>query len=84
MHTHEYYEAISLQDTPADGPHGWIQWKGTEVCIDLYCPCGHHGHVDAEFFYTYRCKCGVVYAVGSAVKLIKLTPEQVNYLKENE
>lgn len=23
-----------------DKPHGWIQWKGTDVCVDIYCKCG--------------------------------------------
>lgn len=37
-------------------PFGWIQWKGTNVCIDLHCECGAHGHVDAEFLYFVRCE----------------------------
>jgi len=58
-------------------PHGWIQWKGTGVCIDLHCECGAHGHVDTDFFYFYKCfACGRTYAVGANVALIPLTPEQ--------
>lgn len=65
-----------------EGPHGWIQWKGTDVCIDLYCKCGHHGHVDAEFFYHYRCpKCQRGYRVGMNVALYEMTPEQVRYVE---
>lgn len=27
---------IYAQDFPVDDrPHGWIQWKGTDVCMDL-------------------------------------------------
>lgn len=74
------YDAIYSQDfggrTPTE-PYGWIQWKGTDVCIDLRCACGHSGHVDADFFYYYRCPaCQRLYAVGQNVKLIALTPEQ--------
>ncbi len=70
-------EAIYSQDFPDDGPHGWIQWKGTDVCIDLHCDCGHHGHFDGDFFYFFRCpKCQKAYAVGCNVKLIPLTNEQ--------
>lgn len=59
-------------------PHGWIQWKGTHVCIDLHCECGFHGHVDGEFFYHWRCpKCDACYNVGQNVRLIKLTPEEI-------
>lgn len=60
------------------GPHGWIQWKGTRVCIDLYCECGAHGHIDAEFFYFYECfNCHRKYGVGGTVKLVPLGPDQV-------
>lgn len=76
-----FYEAIDGQDFPSEGPHGWIQWKGTNVCIDLQCKCGHQGHVDAEFFYHYRCPiCKASYAVGKVVKLIELTPEQAAHV----
>lgn len=58
-------------------PHGWIQWKGTDVCIDLHCECGFLGHYDGDFFYKYRCpQCKKAYAVGACVKLIPLTPEE--------
>lgn len=73
------YEAIYGEDDAAHRgkPHGWIQWKGTGVCIDLHCECGAHGHVDTDFFYFYKCfSCGRVYAVGQNVALIPLTPEQ--------
>jgi hypothetical protein len=61
--------------------HGWIQWKGTSVCIDLHCLCGAHGHVDAEFFYHYECaKCHRKYAVGMNVALIELNAQQAAYI----
>lgn len=55
---------------------GWIQWKGTDVCMDIHCQCGHHGHIDAEFAYFYRCSnCQKVFAVGQTVRLYECTPE---------
>ena len=80
-----FYEQISSQDFPCDNiPHGWIQWKGTDVCIGLHCMCGYHGHVDAEFFYYYKCpKCEAKYAVGQIVKLIPLSDEQLTWLSHN-
>lgn len=80
----EFYEAVYSQDNPEGKSHGWIQWKGTNVCIDLYCECGEHGHVDEEFFYYYQCKCGRKYAVGQNVKLIPLTPEQVAHVESSK
>lgn len=41
--------------------HGWIQWKGTDVCMDVHCKCGEHSHLDAEFAYYIKCpKCGSI------------------------
>ncbi len=58
-------------------PHGWIQWKGTDVCMDVHCQCGVSTHVDAEFAYFIQCgKCGAKYAVGQNVKLTPLTAEE--------
>lgn len=60
--------------------HTFIQWKGTEVCCDVHCPnCGVHGHVDAEFFYHYKCPfCRRVYIVGSRVVLVEMEEEPEN------
>ncbi len=61
-----------------DLPYGSIQWKGTNVCIDLHCVCGEHSHVDAEFFYRFQCpECGRKYHVSANVKLIEATPDEV-------
>lgn len=80
---HAFYDAVYSQDHPRGESHGWIQWKGTDVCIDIHCVCGHSGHVDGDFFYHYRCpSCQRVYAVGQNVKLIPLTAEQVQFLAD--
>lgn len=56
--------------------HGWIQWKGTDVCVDVHCKCGTHGHFDGMFLYFYKCPgCKDVFAVGQVVRLYPLTPE---------
>ena len=36
-------------------PHAFIQWKGTDVCMDFRCPCGEGGHFDGVFAYTVEC-----------------------------
>lgn len=60
-----------------DGPHGWIQWKGTDVCIDIHCPCGEHSHYDGDFAYAIQCPhCEKIYALGQCVPLIPLTEDQ--------
>ena len=73
---------VYAQDHERIGSHGWVQWKGTDVCMDTHCDnCGHHGHIDAGFFYLWQCpSCGARYAVGQVVKMILLTDEQAAYL----
>ena len=79
----DFYESVYSQDNPEGDAHGWIQWKGTNVCVDLHCKCGCHGHIDGGFFYFYECPgCETKYAVGQIVKLIALTPEQAEHVKK--
>jgi hypothetical protein len=35
--------------------HAFIQWKGTDVCMDFYCDCGAHCHFDGYFAYAVKC-----------------------------
>ena len=73
-----FYNTVYAQDSKVEGTTGWIQWKGTDVCMDINCVCGHHGHVDRDFFYFFECpKCKQRYAVGQNVQFIPLTPELI-------
>lgn len=72
-------EARKIQEEYKDKPHGWIQWKGTDVCMDVYCKCGHHSHVDSEFAYYIKCpKCKAVYMCNAHIELIELEQEPEN------
>ena len=81
----DFYDLVyTAHDPTPSGPHGWIQWKGTDVCIDLHCSCGYHGHIDGDFLYFYECpKCHAKYALASHIKLIPLTPEMLAAYKES-
>lgn len=82
MNHDDWYEQVHKQQDPVYESSGWIQWKGTDVCIDLHCKCGATAHVDADFFYHYRCrKCGREYALSPVVKLIELNAEQGNFIE---
>ncbi len=62
-------------------PFGSLQWKGTDVCMDIHCPCGAHSHLDTEFLYYFICNnCQTVYEVGSYIKLRKVSDEEKEYL----
>ena len=59
-------------DRPEPEANGWIQWKGTDVCMDVRCSCGETGHIcGVEFCYFVECpSCHTVYAVNQTVELI--------------
>ena len=60
------------------GANATIQWKGTDVCMDVHCPCGTHSHIDDEFVYFLRCPgCGVAYKVGERVTLTPMTADEL-------
>ena len=46
----------------------FIQWKGTDLCMDFTCPCGAQGHYDGYFAYVVRCpSCGSTFQMGAQV-----------------
>lgn len=73
---------------PATDPqrkHLYIQWKGVEACLDLFCVCGHDTHFDGYFAYNLRCVyCQRAYAVPDTVPLVELSAERVKELDDRE
>jgi hypothetical protein len=66
--------AWDIQEKYQGKPHGWIQWKGTDVCMEVHCHCGAHCHIDADFAYHVKCMaCGTVYMCNGHIELIELT-----------
>ena len=65
--------------TPAPPPPcAWLQWKGTNACMDVWCTCGDHAHVDADYAYFYECsKCGAKFLVSGYVALVPLTEAEI-------
>lgn len=48
--------------TASDAPSVFIQWKGTDVCLDFYCVCGMQSHLDSDFVYALKCSfCGRIF-----------------------
>lgn len=78
----------AIFDDLSAGSFAWIQWKGTNVCMDVHCKkceaeLNWFGHLDADFAYFIKCACGTVYAVDGHVTLIELTPEEVASMGPN-
>ena len=66
-------EATKIQETYEGKPHGWIQWKGTDVCMDVFCKCDYSLHIDSWFAYYIKCpKCGTVYQCNPHIELIEI------------
>lgn len=54
--------------------HMFIQWKGTDVCLDLHCPCGEHCHFDGYGAYVVQCpSCGAMFEMGTQVVAKRVT-----------
>lgn len=68
---------VSEMGLPA--PCGWIQWKGTNVCMDVRCDCRPDAlmHLDAEFTYFLRCPyCRRTFYVDGHVRLVPLREDE--------
>jgi hypothetical protein len=62
------YTAWATQELPGSEAGMYIQWKGTDVCLDFYCKCGKHCHYDGYFAYVVQCpSCDRVYELGQRV-----------------
>lgn len=50
----------------------YVQWKGTDVCLDFFCDCGVQTHLDAYNAYAVKCPaCGDVYELRAVAKKVK-------------
>lgn len=59
----------------------FIQWKGTDVCMDIYWPCcDAQTHIDGDFAYSVKCPyCQTIYKLGNEVTLEPLQETDPNY-----
>ena len=79
-----HWEWIKTVDPHLTGPTGGIQWKGTDVCMDVHCKCGKHTHIDDDFTYYIECgECGAIYQVSQNISLNELPPEQAEFVRRD-
>lgn len=58
-------------------PSAFIQWKGTNVCMDCYCLCGWHFHIDAEFAYAVQCpQCNRRYEMSAVIEMREILSDE--------
>lgn len=56
-------------------PHMFIQWKGTDLCMDFDCTCGNSGHIDGYFCYYVECPaCGLVWKMADKLEVTQVDP----------
>lgn len=61
----------AIRDLPS--PSAFIQWKGTDVCMDCFCTCGKGFHLHGEFAYAVKCPyCQQVFEMSSVLEMRKL------------
>lgn len=79
MTWHSVYDKVqALLRGPAPGePRTFIQWKGTDVCIDVHCTCGHSSHWDRDFLYALKCpECARIWHLGTQIQMVELSAEE--------
>jgi hypothetical protein len=73
-----------LNDKPAN-PHAFIQWKGTDVCMDFHCACGEHCHFDGDFAYAVQCPhCATVWEMPCYVTPRRAASDYVGCVQKME
>lgn len=67
-----------------DKPHAFIQWKGTDLCMDFSCECGAMCHFDGMFAYTVKCPhCGTVWEMPTILFPRKASEKTHAYWRDN-
>jgi hypothetical protein len=76
------YTTWAGQEIEGSDAEVFIQWKGTDACLDFYCPCGAHVHLDDSSAYSVRCEeCNATYDLGTQVR-VRRTDEPFSEPKE--
>ena len=64
----------------------FVQWKGTDLCMDLNCPkCGKHSHFDGFFMYYIKCPhCFACYEMSTQVAITECEDNERAKLGESD
>jgi len=62
----------------------FIQYKGTNICMDFYCECGAHCHYDGYFAYAVKCPhCDTVWEMPQDLTAKKADDGTIKHWKNN-
>jgi hypothetical protein len=59
----------------SDRAQAFIQWKGTDLCMDFHCTCGAQSHFDGFFAYALKCRCGKVWEMPERLVPTEITKD---------
>lgn len=64
----------------------FIQWKGTDLCMDFWCPeCACQSHLDGMFAYAIRCDgCDSYFEMPTDAPVKRLAEKPVTYLCDGQ
>jgi hypothetical protein len=63
----------------SNAPKGFLQWKGTDACLDFHCVCGESIHFDALFLYSIQCPyCERIYNLSSEIQAVEVSREEAH------
>jgi hypothetical protein len=58
-------------------PDLFLQWKGTDACLDLYCACGQDLHFDGYFAHELTCgHCGQTWELPHKLAVTPVEPSR--------
>lgn len=84
MNTFEEIIEPLYTDNKQETANGFIQYKGTDLCMDLNCICGEQSHVDGDFVSLLQCPhCDRIYLMPIFIKPILLTKGQVEIAEKS-
>lgn len=68
---------MTVMGSDEERPDAFIQWKGTDACLDLYCTCGEQFHFDGYFAYELTCgRCGQTYELPNTLRIYPVEPSR--------
>lgn len=70
---------------PGSDASMFIQWKGTDLCMDFHCECGRHSHIHGMFGYVIECVgCGALYEMGTQVRAYRMSDEEARQWRDGD
>ena len=65
--------------------HVFLQFKNTDICIDIYCTCGEQCHYDGYFARFVKCAyCGQMWIIPHLIPITVMTSDHPDYAHARE